>query len=56
MSELRKKIREALDRSLSSRGYDHYPEDQEIYEEGLDDFADDVLKVLEEEGLINGEQ
>lgn len=48
MSDLRHKIHEALDRALSSRGYDNYPADYEIYEEGLDDFTEAVMAVIEE--------
>lgn len=49
MSDLRTKVKDALDRALSSRGYDDYPADEEIYEEGLDDFTEAVMAVIRED-------
>lgn len=46
---LERRVREALDRALSSRGYDNYPADYEIYEEGLDDFTEAVMAVIRED-------
>lgn len=46
---LERRVREALDRALSARGYDNYPADEEIYEEGLDDFTEAVMAVIRED-------
>lgn len=54
MTSLEKRVRKALHRELSSRGYDAYPADEEIYQEGLDDFTEAVMAEFRKEDE-NGE-